>query len=113
MYGSLSGLVAAQTKVLTAAHNTANANTEGFKKHRVILQEIYPEGVKASVEQIQTPTPVLTAGLANGKSQIEGSNVDLGEEAVNLIQGKRLFEANLNVIKTQNQMIGSLLDIVE
>ncbi len=113
IYTSLSGLAAAQTKIVTAAHNTANANTDGFKKQRVVFQETQPQGVEATVERVNTPGPVFFKETEAGSLAVELSNVDLGEEAINLMLGKRLYEANLNVIKTQNRLLGSLLDIVE
>jgi len=42
---------------------------------------------------------------------IEGSNVDLTEEFVDQIVSKLAFKANINVIKTSNEMLGSILDI--
>jgi flagellar basal-body rod protein FlgC len=114
IYDSLSGLAAAQKKIVTAAHNTANANTEGFKKHRVVMQEVHPQGgVEATIERVNTPGPVFPKETEAGLVQVELSNVDLGEEAVNLLLGKRLFEANLSALNTQNKALGSLLDIVE
>ncbi|MCH8040870.1 MAG: flagellar biosynthesis protein FlgC [Nitrospinae bacterium] len=113
IYTSLSGLAAAQTKIVTAAHNTANANTDGFKKQRVVFQETQPQGVEATVERVNTPGPVFFKETEAGSLAVELSNVDLGEEAINLMLGKRLYEANLNVLKTQNRLLGSLLDIVE
>ena len=47
---SLSGLAAAQTKLATSAHNVANANTDGFKKHRVVLEEGSQGGVRATID---------------------------------------------------------------
>ena len=114
IYDSLSGLAAAQKKIVTSAHNTANANTEGFKKHRVVLQEANSQGgVEATLERVNTPGPIYTRETEAGLVQVEQSNVDLGEEAVNLLLGKRLFEANLNALNIQNKTLGSLLDIVE
>ena len=110
IYSSLSGLLAAQTKIVTAAHNTANANTEGFKKQRVIFEESNPQGVEARVETVNTPGPVRFQEKENGLVATEQSNVDLGEEAVNLILGKRLFEANLRALEIQNQVLGNVLD---
>jgi len=108
-----SGLAAVQTKIVTAAHNTANANTEGFKKQQVIFQETQPQGVEATVEQVNTPGPVFFKETEGGSLAVELSNVDRGEEAINLMLGKRLYEANLNAIKTPNRVLGNLLDIVE
>jgi len=41
---------------------------------------------------------------------LEGSNVDLAEEMIDQIVSKVAFNANVNVIKTNDEMIGSLLD---
>lgn len=114
IYSSLSGLAAAQTKINAVAHNTANANTDGFKKHRALNQEVQPQGgVTTSVEQVNTPGPAVFRETENGLTQFEGSNVDLGEEAVNLLIGKRFYEANLRALKIQNDTVGSVLDILE
>ena len=111
IYASLSGLAAAQTKVVTAAHNTANANTEGFKKQRVILEEVDPLGVEATVESVDSPGPVHFTGTDGGLEAREQSNVDLAEEAINLMLGKRLYEANIRALDIQNQVLGNVLDI--
>ncbi len=114
IYNSLSGLAAAQTKINAVAHNTANANTDGFKKHRTLNQEVQPQGgVTSTVEEVNTPGPNLFRETENGLTQFEGSNVDLGEEAVNLLIGKRFYEANLRALKIQNDTVGSVLDIIE
>jgi len=42
---------------------------------------------------------------------LEGSNVDIAEEMVDQIVAKAAFKANVNVIKANDEMIGSLLDI--
>ena len=113
IYASLSGLTAAQTKVVTAAHNTANANTEGFKKQRVTYQEVDPLGVEATIDTVENPGPVLFEETENGLGATEQSNVDLADEAINLILGKRLYEANLRALDIQNKVLGNVLDINE
>jgi len=40
-----------------------------------------------------------------------GAGVDPAREMVNLILGQRGFQANVEVIKTAEEMLGSLLDI--
>ncbi|VAX16984.1 Flagellar basal-body rod protein FlgG, partial [hydrothermal vent metagenome] len=42
---------------------------------------------------------------------LEQSNVDLGEEMVNLIQNEHGFKAQLKTIQTTDEMLGSILDI--
>lgn len=114
IYNSLSGLAAAQKRITTSAHNTANANTDGFKKQIVTHQNVEPQGgVTSTVEQVNTPGPVYFRETDNGLTQFEHSNVDLGEEAVNQLVGKRHYEANLRALDIQNKTLGSVLDIVE
>ncbi len=114
IYSSLSGLAAAQTRITTAAHNTANANTDGFKKHRALHQEVQPQGgVTTTIEQVDTPGPVFLRETESGLIEVEHSNVDLGEEMVNLLLGKRIFEANARALGIQTKTLGRLLDILE
>ena len=98
-------------KVQATAHNVANLNTEGFKKSRVILHEARPGGVAASLQRIDTPGAPLPS-LENS-AMSESSNVDLGEEMVNLLTSKHAFQANLKTIKAEEERIGFLLDILE
>ena len=53
-----------------------------------------------------------TGGLGTVRSGfLEGSNVDITEEIVDQIVSKVAFKANANVIKTNDEMLGSILDI--
>ena len=42
---------------------------------------------------------------------LEGSNVDITEEIVDQIVAKAAFKANINVIKTNDELLGTILDI--
>jgi len=54
-----------------------------------------------------------TNGLGNiVPNALEESNVDIAKESVRLILIKRAFQANLNVIRTEEEMTGDLLDIL-
>ena len=63
-------------------------------------------GVEATLERVNTPGPIFQRETEAGLVQVEQSNVDLGEEAVNLLLGKRLFEANLSALNIQNKTLG-------
>ncbi|MEE9146141.1 MAG: flagellar basal body rod C-terminal domain-containing protein [Candidatus Tectomicrobia bacterium] len=110
---ALSGLSAFTKQIGTAAHNTANANTAGFKKSRVVLEETRPQGVQARIETINTPGPLLLTRTQEGDSLVEQSNVDIAEEAVAMILAKRAYQANLSTLKAEVERRGSLLDIIE
>lgn len=104
-----SGVVAAQKTVDVAAKNIANADTDGYKKERVTLRDT-PSGVQASAERITTPGPLLARGDG---PPVEGSNVELVEEMVALMEAKPAYGADLKVLKAQDEMLGSLLDLFE
>ena len=62
---------------------------------------------------MDTPGPVVFRETENGLIAVEQSNVDLGEEAVNLLLGKRIFEANARALGIQSKTLGSVLEIIE
>ena len=88
-----SGLQAAQLRLDSAAHNVANMNTEGFRR-QTVAQEAVPDlgGTRASL----------------GRASEEG--VSLEQEAVEQMSATYAFKANLQTIKMQDDMMGSLLD---
>jgi flagellar hook protein FlgE len=107
---ALSALGAFGKKLNVTANNIANVNTEGFKKSRAILQDADPSGVTVSISQVDTPGfPVpATDGTTEMK---ESSNVDLGEEIINLQITKHAFNANAKTIEAEEAMLGSIFDI--
>ena len=96
---SLSGMQAAQTRLQASAHNIANAQTPGFQRQQVV-QTANPEsgGVTARVER---------------ETQAAAEGGDLGHLAEDLVGGKMSlysFAANLQVVKTGQEMLGTLFD---
>jgi flagellar basal body rod protein FlgG len=85
---ALSGLQAFTTKIENGANNVANMNTKGFKKDRVVLSTQFPQGVKATVEKVDTPVPVVAEMTEQGYEMIEQSNVDLSEEMADMLLNK-------------------------
>ncbi len=109
---ALSALQAFGTKIQSHANNIANANTDGFKKTRVIMSETQPRGVKATVDQVNTPGPTVFQETATGLDPVEFSNVDLGSEIPELNLNSQLYKANLKTIETAEEMTGALLKII-
>jgi flagellar basal body rod protein FlgG len=90
---ALSGLNAASSRLGTAAHNIANAQTPGFRR-QVVAQTAQPEGgVTVSIGR------AAEAGDA------------LIEDVVAQISAVHAFEANVMTLKAQDRMLGSLLDV--
>lgn len=89
---ALSGLNAAQTRMGTSAHNTANLATEGFKRQETLQTADSSGGVSTTVREANTAGNVLE------------------QDVVTQLQAKHSFIANLAVFKTQDKMAGALLD---
>lgn len=90
---ALSGVQAASTRMDAAAHNVANGQTPNFKREVVHLASQETEGVVATIGKAEEIGPDLTA--------------DLIEERA----ASYAYKANLHTIQTQDQMLGSLLDV--
>lgn len=95
----LSGMRAAQLRLDVGAHNVANAQTPGFQRQRVV-QSANPDagGVTARVER---------------EAQTAGEGGDLGHLPEDLVGSKMAlysFAANLKVVKTEQDMLGTLFD---
>ena len=109
---ALSALRAFGKKVEVTANNVANLDTDGFKKKRAILQEASPSGITVSIEQVNTPGAPLPPD--EGKDDIrESSNVAVEEEMVDLITTGHAYTANLKVLETEDEILGTLFDILE
>jgi len=89
---ALSGLQGAQLRVSSAGHNIANAMTPDFRRQVVQQQAIEGGGVATTVDR----APVSGDALV--------------EDLVMLKLGEHLFKANLQVLRTRDRMLGTLLD---
>jgi flagellar hook protein FlgE len=77
---------------------------------------LQPIGKNLFVQSGDSGTPLVgTPGLGSfGKviaSTLEASNVDLGEELVNMIIMQRGFQANSRIITTTNDLLGELVNL--
>jgi flagellar hook-associated protein FlgK len=88
-----SGMQAAQLRLDASAHNVANLSTPGFRR-QVVEQTEAPgsAGVQASVQR---------AGQ-------EGAALE--SDVVEQMSATYAFKASLQVIKTNDRMMGALLD---
>jgi flagellar hook protein FlgE len=98
-------------KLDVTANNIANVNTEDFKKSRAVLQEAYPSGVKVSISQVDTPGMPLPADESHPDVK-ETSNVVLEDDLADLIVTHHMYDANLTTIRTEEEMQGTLLDLI-
>ncbi len=106
---TLAGLSVHSTKVGVAAHNIANVNTDEFKNDRVTIQSNETGQPEANIEKVDTPGYIIQGPEGE---EIETSNVDLANEAVNLKLGKTGYEANLKALQAEQDIWKSVLDIM-
>lgn len=107
----LSGLRAFGIKIQSNSNNIANANTDGFKKTRVTLEQAEPHGVKTQIEKVNTPAPKVFQEGSEGLTLVELSNVDLSRELPEIYLNSQMYKANLKALMTVDDMLGSLLSI--
>ena len=112
IFSSLSALIAFGEKLGVTSNNIANINTDGFKRSRAILEDTYPSGVKVSFSQVDTPGSPIPSD--DGTSNVrESSNVVAEQEVVNLITTKDAYAANLKAVKTEEEILGTLFDVLD
>jgi len=90
---ALSGRSAAALRLDVSAHNVANAETQDFRR-QFVQQESQPTG-----------------GVASQVARAPEPGVDLAREMVDQMSASYAFKANLRVIRTNDEMLGSLLDL--
>lgn len=125
---ALSGLTAQKQRLAATASNIANASTGGTVPSAdpsAPASTVYrplevnftssEAGVRANVSEKDPGYSVIydpTSVYANGEGLTAVPNVDLAEEAVNMLETKAAFKASISVIKTQDEMLGELLDTI-
>ncbi|EPR44251.1 protein of unknown function DUF1078 domain protein [Desulfovibrio sp. X2] len=110
------------TAAAVTANNVANSNTPGFKQSRTEF-ETGPDGEGMRVGSIDvdnSPGPAIPASglpedggparLAPGL--IEGSNTDIGTQMVDLGLVQNAYAANVAAVRTQDQLAGTVLDMI-
>ncbi len=110
---ALSAISAFQKKINATADNIANVRTDGFKRNRIILSEGENGGVKAEVVKDELTNGAIHETYADDTvTETEGSNVDLTDEIESLITARHAYSANLKTLRTANEMLGQLIDIM-
>lgn len=106
---SVSGIRAAIDMLGISAHNTANINTDGYKKQRVNLRDDHNSGVIVDITE-----STETGSLYKNKrgDMVEASNVNYAEEVVMQINARHLLSANIAAIKRTDEAQEYLMDII-
>lgn len=109
---NISALQAFSKQIAVSANNVANALSDDFKKSRAINTEGENGQVQTVITKINTPGPLVDDPLSATGALMELSNTDIAEEMTNQIIASQGYKANTKVIKTYEETMGSLLDII-
>jgi flagellar basal-body rod protein FlgC len=125
---ALSGLTAQKQRLAATASNIANVSTAGavpgantsspaaptvYKPLKTTFVSQEGGGVRADVRADENAYSLVydpQSAYANSDGMIAVPNVDLATEVVNATITETVFKANLSVIRTQDEMLGELLD---
>ncbi len=107
---AISSLQAHNRKLDVHANNTANVNTNGFKRDQAVLEEGRVGEVRLNVRKDMSPAPEDPLAPDAPGVEKELSNVDLVDEMTGMIPTEIGYKANLKTIKTRDELIGTLLD---
>ncbi len=115
---NINALNAFSTMVSVSAHNIANVSTPSFTSSRVALESMLaPNGVhvqnSANQNTSETP-PEIQAERARLDSTTPSnpSQVDLAREMVNLNVAENGFAANVQAIRTEDEMSRQIIEMV-
>lgn len=104
----LSGMANAAYRLGVSANNVANINTQGYRARSVVSIETEGGGVRVGeVREAPSPGRVNTESLSGDA----GSNVDLAEETVGNALFAAAYRANATVARTQNELLGTVLNM--
>ena len=102
-----SGMRLESQRLAQSAANVANLETPGYAAQRVVSVARQDGGV--SGQTVPTYGPNGMRVEADG-STTALSNTDLVDETVTQISSLRAFQANVTVLRTADEMLGSLID---
>ncbi len=108
---SISGVQSAFTNQGVRAHNVANVNTKGFQaKNPVALSDSQdkPKTYALSTNQ----TGYINSTEKTKQQQELASTTDLNQEIPEQMSNEYTVKANLSVIKTTDQMLGDVIDLL-
>ena len=106
----ISSIKAHERKLGVTADNVANVNTNGFKRHRAVLQEGPAGDVRVNVRKDTTPAPEDPLAPDAPDVEKELSNVDLVDEMTSLVPTTVGYKVNMKIIRARDEMIVNLLD---
>jgi flagellar hook protein FlgE len=116
--GSFTGLSISETGVITASYSNGQSRSEGMIALATFRnpQGLEPVGGNNWAQTFSSGAPVNGSpskgqfgSLRSGA--LEDSNVDLTAELVNMMTAQRAYQANAQTIKTQDQVMSTLVNL--
>jgi flagellar basal-body rod protein FlgC len=105
---SLSAIYASVELMNVSAHNTANINTDGYKKVNATLNEGKNGGVVVTIGNNEQTGPAYQVQTTD---EDQPSNTDYVEEVAAQITAEHLLKVNIEVIRALDEMNESIIDI--
>ena len=97
----------------SAAANDGDGRESVFRPSEVTYVSVAGGGVKAMVNE-KEPSHHIVHNLADSKANSEGMvavpNVNIADELVGMSQARTMYEANLAMLRAEDEMAGTLLD---
>lgn len=106
--GQVSALINGQSQVVGQIELSSFQNPEGMVS---LGNNLFSASNASGAAVNGTPGTGALGTIIPGS--IESSNVDIVEESVNLITASAGYKANIKALKTQHEMLGTILDIKE
>ncbi len=106
---AVTGINANILKMDAASNNIVNSNTPNYKGVRVPTVESVAGGTRGTPVRDTRPGSIIRHA-DTGKTEMS-SNTSLALEFTNLMMAKSAVSANISVIKTSDELLGTLFDI--
>lgn len=107
-----SAMQAFSKHIQASANNVANALSDEFKSSRVYNVAAKSGGVDIVIAKDPTPGPLVEDPVKHDGSFKELSNTDIAQEMVQQMSAQHGFDANAKTIQTQDDTIGTILDLI-
>lgn len=109
---NLSALMAFGKKMGVHANNIANMYSEGFRKSRALLKEGRGQTTVVEIKRLESSNPPSSRASESRVQNAVANNVNVASEIVGAMTSQRGYEANSASVKTEEEMTGTILDLV-
>jgi flagellar basal-body rod protein FlgC len=97
----------ASERLARSAQNVANVNTPGYQAEHVVASPQAGGGVSGTSQPTYSPAPTFE----RGREEVLGSNTDMISETAEQLGASQQFKASIALLKTDQDMMQSLLDL--